>query len=142
MWKRWALWVGMTCFLSCGMAVAIPERSVDFTDFDTYQGVFSQEEIQTKIQRYLEKDPQIRKYYRMTEKAFYIGDLSADQIDYVLHFSQKGKSSYLVERKHGLQGRRIAIDPGHFGGVYAELEKRCIKVSAQEAGGNYPISFD
>lgn len=143
MLKRSALWVGLILFFSCRIDAAIPERIVDFTDFDVYQDAFSHKEIDQKIQKYLEKDPQIRKYYRLTEKALYIGDLSLDQRDYVLFFSQKEKDSTPIERKRlGLQGRRIAIDPGHFGGIYAQLEKRSVKISDSKEEGEFSTSLD
>ena len=135
--------LGVLLFLSFGIEAAPLNRTVDFTDFDVYQRAFNHKEIGQKIQRYLEKDPQIRKYYRLTEKALYIGDLSLDQRDYVLYFGQKEKNSTPTERKRlGLQGRKIAIDPGHFGGIYAKLEKRFVRISDPQEEEESSSSLD
>jgi N-acetylmuramoyl-L-alanine amidase len=116
---------------------------IDFTNFDVYQRLFTREEIESKIQTYLEKDVQIGKYYQLTDEIFYIGDLANQQIDYVLHLSNtrnQNKKYKIVQRE--LKGAKIAIDPGHFGGIFAELEERYIKIAAQEANTSMPIIID
>jgi N-acetylmuramoyl-L-alanine amidase len=117
--------------------------SRDFQDFDMYQGKFSAEEAEQKIHTFLAKDPEIRNYYRLTPEALYLGDLEHEQLDYVLHFNTAlSPSSDKPPRKQGLHNVKIAIDPGHFGGAYAELEERYIHIPAEETKNNQAIRFN
>ncbi|MCP5506319.1 MAG: N-acetylmuramoyl-L-alanine amidase [Chlamydiales bacterium] len=99
----------------------------DFHDFDRYQNHYTAEEIRGKLEKYLEKDPSIREFYQLTPKALSIGKKGSP--DYVLTLRDDPLAgSFGKQRKRSLKGLRVALDPGHLGGEYAELEKRCIKV--------------
>lgn len=116
--------------------------SVDFHVFDTYQNKLTAEEVEIKIKSYLEKDPSIHAFYKLTPQALYIGDLTHQRVDYVLYLastSQSGHSKRLT--RDSLKKVKIAIDPGHFGGALAELEERFISIPAAKAKGNRAISF-
>lgn len=103
--------------------------AVSFTDFDRYQGQLSREVVAEKIAKYLEKNPEIRGFYRLREGSLELGDFAHGQVDYVLHFGKGEKKK--EKKKQGLKGARIAIDPGHFGGELAELEERLIAVEGE-----------
>jgi len=125
--------------------------SLDFHDFDIYQNKFTCEEVDLKIKTYLEKDPAIRKFYQLTPQVLYVGDLQHQQIDYALHLnapppfaseeSPNADTPIVTPRKTycGLKGVKIAIDPGHFGGVFAELEQRYVKIPKENTRNNEAI---
>lgn len=116
--------------------------SVDFHDFDFYQGKLTEEEVALKIQKYLEKDESIKSFYRLTPDALYIGDLDQQGQDYILKLSSI--SSNIPQKKfkgNGLKNVKIAIDPGHFGGELAEIEERRIDIPAEKTRNNKRICF-
>jgi len=117
---------------------------LEFSDFDVYQGLFTREEINERLKTYLEKETQIGAYYQLTDDAFYIGDLANQKIDFILRLanSSSQKKNYQIASQQGLQGVKIAIDPGHFGGIFAELEERCVKISANETQSIDPIVIE
>jgi N-acetylmuramoyl-L-alanine amidase len=116
--------------------------SWDFSDFDVYQNRFTFQEIERKIIKYLEKDPAIQKFYQLTPDALHIGDLEQQQIDYILHLrTQDLISSDSCSSFTNLMGAKIAIDPGHFGGIYAELEERYIAISQEKTKNGQAIWF-
>lgn len=115
---------------------------LDFSDFDSYQSKLTAEEVEWKIKNYLEKDVKIRRFYRLTPQALYIGDLEHQQIDYILYLNQALPTPTNKQRTcNNLKNARIAIDPGHFGGPWAELEERYVAVSAENTKNNQPIHF-
>jgi N-acetylmuramoyl-L-alanine amidase len=101
---------------------------VDFHDFDVYQEKFTFEEVSEKIQKFLVKGA-TEDFCHLTPEALYVGDLAHQEIDYVLHLNtQLSLPSHEKLKKQGLKGVKVAIDPGHFGGAFAELEERFIHV--------------
>lgn len=99
----------------------------DFHDFDRYQDQYTEEEIRERFEKYLEKDPSIQEFYQLTPKALSIGKKGSP--DYVLALRDAPSTGYNIQQPmKSLKGLRVALDPGHLGGEYAELEKRCIKV--------------
>lgn len=101
--------------------------ALDFHDFDRYQNQYAEEEIRGKLERYLEKDSSIQEFYHLTPNALTIGKKGSP--DYVLALRETPSTdSKIQQQKKSLKGLRVALDPGHIGGEYAELEKRCIKV--------------
>ena len=124
-------------FASCRLA------ALDFSDFELYQGLFTREEISARIKAYLEKETQIGMFYQLTDDAFYIGDLANQKIDFTLRLANTSSPQKKChEESRGLQGAKIAIDPGHFGGIFAEIEERYVKISAQEANHTDPIVIE
>ncbi len=113
----------------------------DFTDFDLYHGLYTREEIAEKITRYLEKDPQIGMYYQLTDGAFYIGDLPNQKIEFILRLAQE-KNAPFKRKNSGLAGAKIAIDPGHFGGIFAQIEQRIVKISPEETGSEDSLQVE
>jgi N-acetylmuramoyl-L-alanine amidase len=115
----------------------------NFNDFDAYQYVFSKSEIEHKIKTYLEKDSEIQDFYKITNDALYIGDLNSDEMDYALYFrfENSKKLEKIKSKKQTLKNRKIALDPGHFGGILAELEERYINTSLHDSKLN-SIRFD
>lgn len=124
--------------------------SLDFHDFDPYQGKLTAEEVEIKIKTFLEKDQSISCFYQLTPEVLYIGDLAHQQIDYALHLNN---TSQMVFKKsianynkatsdNSLKNIKIAIDPGHFGGDLAELEGGNVKIPAEKTDKNQPISFN
>lgn len=115
---------------------------IDFHDFDPYQYKLTAKEIELKIKTYLEKDQSIQRFYHLTPEVFYIGDLDHEEVDYILHLNTALQvPSNNQKRCNSLGNMRIAIDPGHFGGRFAELEERYVAVPADRTINNQPIRF-
>jgi N-acetylmuramoyl-L-alanine amidase len=130
-----SLFITLISFLTISQRVFC----IDFHDFDQYQYRLTEEEVRHKINKYLEKDRAISKYYRLTSEALYLGNLTNEEVDYILYFgSQEARSTKLPS---SLKNARIAIDPGHFGGQFAELEKRYIKIPAEKTKDQQSIHF-
>lgn len=115
--------------------------SVDFHDFDTYQHKLTYQEVEQRIKSYLEKDSEIRNFYKLTPQKLYIGDLEHQQIDYVLHLNENVSITPRLFTHKLLKGAKIAIDPGHFGGQFAELEERFIKIPSAKTKNGQGIYF-
>lgn len=116
---------------------------IDFHDFDPLQNVLTKEMVEKKIKTYLEKDPQIKRFYQITPEALYIGDFASQQTDYVLHLTTDAHSMKSKGKcKPKLKNAKIAIDPGHFGGAYAALEERYISIPREKAKGDGPFNFN
>ncbi len=111
----------------------------DFHDFDSSQYALTKDQVEKKIITYLEKEKEIKAFYCLTKETLTIGDLKNAHIDYILHlrdFSSPSLKS--VSPRSSLNGIKIALDPGHFGGAYAELEERFIRIPKEGA----PIQFN
>lgn len=116
--------------------------AVDFCEFDCFQDKLTYEEVEKKVKNYLEKSSDIRSFYRLTPQALYIGDLDQQQMDYVLTLRESTSNAFQERSmRKRLKGARIAIDPGHFGGVYAELEDRFVMIPASKTKNSQEIYF-
>jgi len=109
-------------------------RSPDWSELDVYQGKWTREDFEKDLyQVYLPYDSG-EPWIRILEDRVEIRtDADAPEKHYVLHFAHEGEggavepSRYLFwEPREGqeLKGLRIAIDPGHIGGVYSAMEGR------------------
>jgi len=105
--------------------------------FDAYTAA----EIELKIATYLENDPGVRRFYQLTPQALYIGDLEKEQVDYILQLNTGSPLHSKPRKCHTLENVRIAIDPGHFGGRWAQLEKRFVIVPPEKTKNNQLIYF-
>jgi N-acetylmuramoyl-L-alanine amidase len=115
---------------------------IDFHDFDSYQKKFTQKEVERRIALHLEKDSEIGLFYRIEDGALKIGDLTNGEIDYVLRFAPDWSQREHFRARGSLREAKIAIDPGHFGGVFAELEERVILIPGEKTRDGQPIRFD
>lgn len=116
--------------------------SFDFQEFDTYQYKITYKEAQKKIEKYLEKDPEIRDFYQLTPEALYVGDFEYHQLDYILYLNPDAPFTDNRSTLHqGLKGAKIALDPGHFGGMWGELEERYVKIPAAKTKHGQEICF-
>ncbi len=105
--------------------------AVDFKDFDPFQHYYSRQEVLERI-AVLSKCEDSNRYYRISEEALILGNLSANEIDYILFFGSPENPKKLHSKKKQMHDLKIAIDPGHFGGIYADLEKRSVHLDSQE----------
>lgn len=98
----------------------------DFSDFDSYQKKLKFDDVQKKIDTFLKKDPGIEAYYKITPNSLTLYNKN-QAVDYILEFEDQ---TPLQEKgqKQDLRGMKIALDPGHFGGIYAGLEERFISI--------------
>lgn len=114
----------------------------DFHDFDPYQLKLTAKEVESKINTYLEKDKEVKNFYRLTPNALYIGDLDHQQVDYILQLRDNSlPTASKLRENNRLEGIKIAIDPGHFGGSFARLEERFIDIPATMTKDNRAIYF-
>ncbi len=118
----------------------------DFSDFDMYQKTYTKNEIEERIQRYLEKDSDIRKWFTISDTALYMKGAGGGENEYVLEFASKPSLTKPHTKpfpKKGLKSAKIALDPGHFGGIFSELEKRSVTIpemASQSIGASSHIS--
>lgn len=128
----------MRLFIFAWILVSHSLFGIDFCDFDAYQCTLTAQEIDLKIKGFLEKDPEIRRWFRLTPEVFCIGDLERGEIDYTLRL----RSEVLPQSDpscHQLKNLRIALDPGHFGGCFADLEERLLVIPAEQTKSQTPI---
>lgn len=127
-------------------------HGLDYSDFDKYQYTLTKDTVEQRIQAYLEKESSIQKYYLITQNALYLFPneqaKQAHQPEFTLHFAQKDnpiKRDYPQTQNPDLplEGWKIAIDPGHFGGNFAHLEERYIDMKpSQQIGYREDIQFN
>lgn len=92
--------------------------------FEPYQKTLSRDYVSDKISRYLDSSEELRNYYEIEEDALVLyTSLEAKEV---------GRYEYRLEFGEGEPQRgaakplRVAIDPGHIGGDWAQLEERFI----------------
>lgn len=110
-------------------------------DFIIYQGCFSREEIEIKIENALKKDKEISEFFHLDNEGLKIFSSKEDKKlrnpEFVLYFGEKEKPhsthfSFSDNPSKPLQGLRVAIDPGHIGGSFSRLEERYIHMKPKE----------
>jgi len=113
---------------------------VNFSDFDPYQGRCTKAEIERKLGLFLQKDGGVSNYFSLTDSSliFYNGD---QEVEYELKLAGQENPILKGPARKDLVGVKIAIDPGHLGGLFAQLEDRFIDIppSLERAA---PIQFD
>jgi N-acetylmuramoyl-L-alanine amidase len=94
--------------------------ALEFSDFDVFQGQFDKDYIKNRIDKYLLKNPKNNAHIRFEEDAFLLLD-EKQKVEFRLTF---GKHSSQAKEKKNI--KKIALDPGHFGGELALIEGRFI----------------
>lgn len=121
-------------------------QSESFSDFDRYQGVYTKEYLNKRLETYLKKDKELEDYYTLNDDALSIyssdENKKLNKPEYVLQLAKSPLQQNLNPKKIPLVGARIAIDPGHFGGDLAKLEQRWIYISKNDAINQPEISFN
>jgi hypothetical protein len=92
--------------------------SLHYDDFVTYQNMYKKELLQERVNKYLLKYPSLTSFIRFEDEFLVILN-NQGSIEYKLAY---GSKSEITSHKKVI--KKIAIDPGHFGGEYAELEFR------------------
>ncbi|MCB1109442.1 MAG: N-acetylmuramoyl-L-alanine amidase [Chlamydiia bacterium] len=107
---------------------------IDFEDFAPFQGKLSKEYVREKIAKFLQYSPEIQHYFSIEEEAlalFASPEAKKEGVsEYRLAFGVEVPGSCIGFHKP-LQEMKIAIDPGHFGGEWAQLEERYIDLEYQ-----------
>lgn len=115
-----------------------------YSDFDRYQGVFTQEELSNRIKQYLQKDEEIAHYFTLTPEALHVYASSDDQLcrnpEYTVSLASQSKSRLTTQWPASLSDYRIAIDPGHIGGQYTDIEEKWTILP--HPASSVPIKFD
>ena len=106
--------------------------AAEYEDFAHFQGKVSFEEALEKVHCFLKYSPEIENYYALTDQGLFLfPSLEAKkrgEHEYHLNFGSE-KPPQLPPKKKGLKEMKIALDPGHFGGEWAGLEKRIIEIT-------------
>lgn len=107
-----------------------------YKEFSSYQNLLTHKELSYKIKTYLEKNAEIRNYFKLTDKAFHLysslENKEAHNPEYTLllgtdeNATQSQKPFKLKDGLLPLKGLKVAIDPGHLGGKMAKIEARYI----------------
>lgn len=137
--------VQLMCFLGRVLifvsSACLQMLGCDFSDFDHYQSKFSMEEIHWRLHSFLIKNIEISRYCTLTRDALYFGDLEQGKIDYILSLTDSGTTATFKKKHDNFNDLRVAIDPGHFGGAYAELEERYVTIPSTQTRNHQPIHF-
>ena len=107
-------------FFFCFLFITAPLLSLHFDDFASYQNMYKKELLQERANKYLLKYPLITSNIRFEDEFLVLLD-DQGSIEYKLAY---GNKSEIISHKKAI--KKIAIDPGHLGGQYAELEFRCL----------------
>lgn len=112
----------------------------DWAELDQWQGVMTKEAFLSDLTRYFTCSAAWQQYIQFEEDHALILIKSTDEQRYRLNFAQPGKEKAAVrawrkpeewqqkDRKQPLSGLRIAIDAGHLGGEWAQMEERWFKI--------------
>ncbi|MBS0629239.1 MAG: N-acetylmuramoyl-L-alanine amidase [Verrucomicrobia bacterium] len=105
---------------------------VNFADFDSYQGRCTRGEIESKLGLFLQKDGGVGSYFSLTDTALtFYNDAETNperEVEYELKLATEGIPAEQPPMRKDLVGVKIAIDPGHLGGPFANLEDRYIDI--------------
>ncbi len=134
-------------------SLQVRASDLDFKDFDSYQGQISYKEAQKYLTKYLVKTASVYQYITLTEESLTIYATPEDQ--------KLGRAEYILKLKNGdaitprplvrkildpdkkLQGKRIALDPGHLGGDMRFIEERYVHMKpSDKIGGRDDVAFD
>lgn len=116
-----------------------------FSSFDRFDEKWTKDEIEERLALFLKKDGNLGSFFTITEDQIILYNGPETQKDREIDFSlklakEKGKGEK-QKKKQGLVGLKIAIDPGHFGGMYSRLEERYIDLPPS-VNRERPIQFD
>ncbi|MFA6526935.1 MAG: hypothetical protein WCT20_00750 [Candidatus Babeliales bacterium] len=118
-----------------------------FTDFDAYQETTSRQEIESKINNYLLRNPTIGDFYTITDSELIMFTTPEKATpEFTLKFGAKQKPIRNIFKPNfnsdqPLAGLRVALDPGHLGGVMARIEDRFIDMKLAHKN-NQHVQFD
>jgi N-acetylmuramoyl-L-alanine amidase len=111
------------------------EQNVNFSNLDLYQETLSYEKANSKIQYLLKNNSRINAHIKVskTEISMYASqvDKNDNLSEYILRFGNRPTPEpfQFIPNRHSelpLQGLKVAMDPGHFGGALAKVEARYI----------------
>ncbi len=106
--------------------------SLESSEFDKYQTLFTEQEISFRLQNYLIKDAGLEDHFLLTSDAFYLYADKNDKInqkaEFILKLALSPQKKEQTAFPKTLNNLRIAIDPGHLGGDFAFIEQRYIKM--------------
>jgi len=106
---------------------------INFADFDLYQEKYTRSEIEEKLGLFLQKDGGVSSYFSLSNETFTFynapeTDLNR-QVEYTLKLAlEKALTQPQETKRSNLIGVKIAIDPGHLGGLFAHMEERYIDI--------------
>lgn len=114
------------------LLITVCSFSQEFSEFDMYQRKLSKGYVSSKIVDFLKYSNEIENYYEITEHALILYASPEDKRkglpEYCLYFGKDNPETFSFDRP--LSQARIAIDPGHFGGLFARLEERYIEMES------------
>ena len=125
----WMFFGGAFCFLNGGTSVQL--QPPDWARLDAFQGTLSKSTFeQTLHQVYCPRVSWYQDWIKLNESAVLIRKKRGEDSWYSLSFSEgnqtisKNPDVLFADKKNNLNGVRIALDPGHIGGQYSEMEGR------------------
>ena len=113
----------------------------DWSRLDAFQGTLSKGKFeQTLHQVYCPRVSWYQDWIKLNESAVLIRKKRGEDSWYSLSFSagnqaiSKNPDVLFADKKNNLNGIRIALDPGHIGGQYSEMEGRHFALN-----GSFPV---
>lgn len=125
----------LAAILSFSATLAAQPREVmpapDWSRLDPFQGGLSKDRLKELMDGLYAPSGDWRKWARMEEDGLWITRNSADPDDeyfFAFQGDQENEKSPAPPARHGLQGLRIALDPGHIGGAWGPMEERSFSI--------------
>lgn len=122
----------MKFFVCFVLLFVFASAAENFRNFEWAQETLTRSEVEEKLVRYLKKDGRIENFFSLDEEKLNLFNAPKTDSDKCLDFSLKFTTSKLLKpvsgKKKNLVGIKIALDPGHLGGKYAQLERRFIDI--------------
>lgn len=129
-------------FICLSLFTALFSQEWDFSDFDRYQNTCTKEEIEDKLNKYLIKNQNVQDYFLITDEAFFLfsslENKKVGSFEYKLSFGNEPFTNKSKEKP--CSGMKIALDPGHIGGVFSRIEDRYIDIPSEK--GKLRYRFD
>jgi N-acetylmuramoyl-L-alanine amidase len=122
-----------------------------FSNFEQFQKTVCRCDVEKKIRDYIQHDRELEQYYEITHDAFYLfaspENKKNKKPEFILYFctnQQKPRSCSFVPRcgsTKPFDGLRVALDPGHLGGIMAHIEERFIDMVLPNKNNEH-VKFD
>jgi len=103
-----------------------------FSEFEWAQEKWTRSQLEEKLGRYLQKDGRVGSFFTLTDESLTLYDAPETErnrsVDFCLRLLKGKRGALKREKKKSLVGVKIALDPGHLGGLFARLEERYIDI--------------
>jgi N-acetylmuramoyl-L-alanine amidase len=125
----WIVVFGVFSLLDTGVFALT--KSPDWGRLESFQGVLTKREFEHSLRQiYCPRESWYKDWIKFNKRAVLIRKKSGEDSWFKLSFSEGNQTLSVktnliaVDKNNSLNGIRIALDPGHIGGKYSEMEGR------------------